>query len=110
MKLQNILTLPELEILVQGNPERTLSKIFCCDLLSIAMSKAPADGIWVTVMANRNTLAVAALTEIACIVLAEGVSLDDGTLAKAQEEKIAVVATDLPVFDIALKIHEAQCL
>lgn len=110
MKLQDIFSLSDLEILVQGNPERALSKIFCCDLLSIAMSKAPADGVWVTVMANRNTLAVAALAEIACIVLAEGVSLDEGTLAKAEEEKIAVLATDLPVFDIALKIHGAQGL
>ena len=41
------------------------------------------------------------------IVLAEGVSLDEGTLAKAGEEGIAVLATELPVFDIALEIHEA---
>ena len=71
------------------------------------MSKAPADGVWVTVMGNKNTLAVASLTDIACIVLAEGVSLDEGTLAKAKEEGIAVLATELPIFDIALEIHQA---
>ena len=48
-----------------------------------------------TVMGNRNTLAVASLTDTACIVLAEGVSLDEGTLAKAEEEGIAVLSTDL---------------
>ena len=107
MKLETILDLPECRTLVQGDPEREITTIFCCDLLSIAMSKAPAGSVWVTVMGNRNTLAVASLAEVACIVLAEGVSLDEGTLAKAEEEKISILATDLPVFDIALEIHEA---
>lgn len=106
MKLQKIFDLPEGKVLVRGNPSREISRVFCCDLLSIAMSKAPADGIWVTVMGNRNTLAVASLTDIACIVLAEGVSLDEGTLSKAAEEGIAVITTELPVFDMALRIYQ----
>lgn len=107
MKLKDILTLPECRVLEEGDPQRELSRVFCCDLLSIAMGKAPADGVWVTVMGNRNTLAVASLTDTACIVLAEGVSLDEGTLAKAEEEGIAVLSTDLPSFDIALEIYQA---
>ena len=107
MKLQTILELPECRVLVEGRPEREISRIFCCDLLSIAMSRAPADGVWVTVMGNRNTLAVASLTDTACVVLAEGTVLDEGTLSKAGEEGIAIPATELPVSDIALKIHEA---
>ena len=39
--------------------------------------------------------------------MAEGVSLDEGTLEKAAEEGIAVLSTELPVFDIALEIYEA---
>ena len=107
MKLKDILTLPECRVLAEGDPQRELSRVFCCDLLSIAMGKAPADGVWVTAIANRNTLAVASLTDTACIVLAEGVSLDEGTLAKAEEEGIAVLSTDLPSFDIALEIYQA---
>ena len=107
MKLQNILELPECRVLVKGNPDREISRVFCCDLLSIAMGKAPADGVWVTVMGNKNTLAVASLTDTAGIVMAEGVSLDEGTLEKAAEEGIAVLSTELPVFDIALEIYEA---
>ena len=107
MKLKDILTLPECRVLAEGDPQRELSRVFCCDLLSIAMGKAPADGVWVTVMGNRNTLAVASLTDTACIVLAEGVSLDEGSLAKAEEEGIAVLSTDLPTFDIALEIYQA---
>ena len=53
-----------------GDSSRTISKIFCCDLLSIAMSKAPAESAWVTVMGNKNTIAVASLTDVSCIILA----------------------------------------
>ncbi len=38
---------------------REISTVFCCDLLSIAMGRAPAGCAWVTVMGNMNTLAVA---------------------------------------------------
>lgn len=106
MKLQNVFDIPECKVLVKGTPEREITKIFCCDLLSIAMGKAPADGIWVTVMGNKNTLAVASLTDTACIVLAEGITMDESALSKAEEEGIAVLSTDLPAFDIALKIHQ----
>ena len=107
MKLQTILDLPECKVLVKGDPAREISKVFCCDLLSIAMGKAPADSVWVTVMGNKNTLAVATLADVACIVLAEGIGMDEGTLEKAEEEEITILATELPVFDIALEIHEA---
>lgn len=107
MKLKTVLALPDCQVLVKGDPDRDISKVFCCDLLSIAMGKAPADGVWVTVMGNKNTLAVASLTDVACIILAEGVKLDEGTLAQAEKEGIAVLACSLPVFDMALKVHEA---
>lgn len=107
MKLQNVLDMDEAKILVRGNPDREISKVFCCDLLSIAMGKAPAGCVWVTVMGNKNTLAVASLCDAACIILAEGVSLDEGTLAQAETEGIAVLATEMPVFDMALEVYKA---
>ena len=107
MKLETILELPECKVLVKGNPEREISKVFCCDLLSIAMGKAPTDSVWVTVMGNKNTLAVAALADVACIVLAEGIGMDGGTLTKAEEEGIAIISTELPIFDISLEIYKA---
>lgn len=89
-----------------GDAGKSISKVFCCDLLSIAMSKAPENGAWVTVMGNKNTLAVATLTDISCVVLAEGVQFNDADLACASEEGITVLTTELPVFDAALKIQE----
>lgn len=88
--------------------DRMISKPYCCDLLSIAMSSAPADGIWFTVMANMNTLAVASLTETACIVLSSGTALDEAALARAKSEGITVFRTELPIFDAAVLFYETQ--
>lgn len=91
---------------VGKNQEQLISKVFCCDLLSIAMSKAPTDSAWVTVMSNMNTLAVASLADVACIIFAEGSVLDAVTLEKAKTQGITVFYTDLSIFDAALAIHQ----
>lgn len=94
-----------LTLLSQGEEEREIHGVYCCDLLSIAMGRAPADSAWVTVMGNLNTIAVAALTDVACVILAEGMTLDAAALQKAQEKKIWVLATASPVFEAANAVH-----
>ena len=79
---------------------------FCCDLLSIAMGRAPEKCAWVTVMANVNTLAVASLADCGCIILAEGTAFDETTNAKAVAQGITDFTTELPVFDAALAIWQ----
>lgn len=95
------------EILNLGNDVlKEVTKPYCCDLLSIAMSKLPAGAAWVTVMGNMNTLAVATLTEASCVILAEGIKLDGPAQAKAQSEGVTVLGTPLPIFEATLKIHQ----
>lgn len=84
---------------------REITKPFCCDLLSVAMSRAPEGCAWVTVMGNMNTLAVATLSDSACIILAEGMLLDEAAAAKAQAQGITVLSTQEPVFETALTIY-----
>jgi len=88
------------------NPKREITKPFCCDLLSIAMGKAPEGGAWVTVMGNMNTLAVASLADVACVIMAEGAVLDEVAAGKAKQQEITVLATEEPIFEAALAIHE----
>ena len=85
--------------------DRQITVPFCCDLLSIAMGRAPAGCAWVTVMGNMNTLAVASLADAACVILAEGMELDGASMKKAEEQGITVFASEEPVFDTALEIY-----
>ncbi len=66
-----------------ADTDRAITSVYCCDLLSVAMGHAPAGSAWVTVMGNINTLAVVALTDAACVVLAGGAHLDEAALAKS---------------------------
>ena len=104
MKVSDLNNLSEFTLL-SDSKEADITGVFCCDLLSIAMGKAPSGSAWVTVMANVNTLAVASLTDVACIILAEGVTFDSSLIEKAKEEGIAVLKTDLPIFEAALLIN-----
>lgn len=107
MKVNDLIKQGNLTVLNEGaNPEREISEPFCCDLLSIAMGKMPAGAAWVTVMGNVNTLAVAALTDAACIILAEGIKLDEPAFNKAKEQGISVLSTDQPIFVTALSIYQ----
>lgn len=105
MTVKQLIDSNQYEIISQGeNLDNEIKDIFCCDLLSIAMSKAPAGCAWVTVMANINTLAVASLTETAVIILAEDVKLDDETRKKANEQGITVLASKQSVYHTAKQL------
>jgi len=108
MTVNDLKLIPEFSILAEGDMTKTITTPFCCDLLSVAMSKAPAGAAWVTIMGNTNALAVSSLTDCACIILAEGTSLDPSVVHKAQVQEITLFKTDLPIFEAALKIY--KCL
>jgi len=85
--------------------DRDVKFVFCCDLLSVAMAKAPEDSAWVTVIGNANTIAVATLADVACIVLSEGYSFDEAAI-KAARGKIALLMSDKPSYETAVSIGE----
>lgn len=67
---------------------------YCGDLLSWVMGRAPAGGAWITIMSNVNVAAVAHLTDVACIILAEGVSPDEPLLKRAEMDGLAILQSE----------------
>ena len=107
VKVKELLDSGKFQVIHAGDdPEREITTPFCCDLLSVAMGKAPAGCAWVTVMGNMNTLAVATLADAACIILAEGAALDETARKKAEQQDIMVLATEEPVFEAALWVWQ----
>ncbi|MFI3325645.1 MAG: DRTGG domain-containing protein [Clostridia bacterium] len=86
--------------------DREVLNLYTCDLLSWAMAKATEDSMWFTVMGNVNTVAVACLKDVSCIVLIEGATLDEDAKARAQQNEIAVYQTDLSAVSAILKVNE----
>lgn len=84
--------------------DRTVSGCYIGDLLSWVMGRAKADDCWLTVMNNSNVLAVAKLTDCACIILCEGVEPAQDVIAKAKAQKITLLGSSLTMFELAKQI------
>ena len=88
---------------VNTEEDRPVKGVFCCDLLSVAMARAPEDTAWVTVIGNANAVAVASLADVSCIVIAEGYSFDEAAVSAARG-KVALLKSDRPVYETAASI------
>jgi hypothetical protein len=89
---------------------RDITGIYCADLLSWAMGRAPAGCAWCTIMGNINAVAVASLADVACIVLCEGAELNEDARQRAAGRNIPVIRTALPAFEAGLKIARSAGL
>ena len=89
------------------DPDREVSGVYIGDLLSWVMGRAGADEAWITIMSNRNIVAVATLAVTACFILAEGVVPDEGVAELATEKGVNVLQSDLSAYRIALRLRDA---
>ena len=85
-------------------PDREVSGCYIGDLLSWVMGRAQSGNAWITIMSNVNIAAVASLTDVAVIILAEGVILDESVVAVASQKGINIVSSDVPAFETAMKL------
>ncbi len=86
-------------------PEKEVKGVYIGDLLSWVMGNASASNVWITIMSNINTVAVATLADVSCILLAEGVVPDDDMINVAKAKGVNILSTNLPAYESAIKIH-----
>ena len=88
--------------------ERQINGCYCGDLLSWVMSRAKEDNIWLTVMGNINSIGVAVLTDVSCIVLTENAPLDDNAKEKAEQNGVIILTTDKTSYEVAAEFSKIQ--
>ncbi len=81
--------------------ERAIEGVYIGDLLSWVMGRASSGNVWITIMSNINIVAVATLADVACIVLAEGVTLDESVRQTAEQKGVNVYTTDMTAYEVA---------
>ena len=84
--------------------DREINGCYIGDLLSWVMGRAEADNVWITIMNNINIVAVAALADVACILLCEDVKVDQSIIDKANSQNIIIVSSKLTAFELAEKL------
>jgi hypothetical protein len=108
MTLQEIIDRLNLTVLTK---KKNFDKItptsgYASDLLSCVMAGAQKKGIWITLQAHSNIVAVAALLELSAVIITEGATPDAATLARADEEGITLLSTSEFTFPVVGKLWE----
>lgn len=106
MTVQKLIDSCRFTVYIKGNLLTNVTGCYAGDVLSLAMSRIQKGQVWVTVQGNVNIAAVAALTEPACIIVAEGRKADADTLAKALEHGITILGTEASVYQTACMLFE----
>ena len=88
MRVTELAARSDMNCLCLPNDEREITGVYIGDLLSWVMGRAPADSAWITIMSNTNVAAVATLADVACVILAEGVSPDEELLQTAKNRGV----------------------
>ena len=89
------------------DPHRQITGVYIGDLLSWVMGRAGEGDAWITIMSNRNIVAVALLADTACILLAEGVQPDEGVAQLAMEKGINLLCSPYSAYETALRLRDA---
>lgn len=84
--------------------EREVNGVYCGDLLSWVMGRAECDNAWITIMSNVNVVAVASLLDVSCVILAEGVALDEDALKAATEKQINLLVSEKSTYETAVEL------
>jgi serine kinase of HPr protein (carbohydrate metabolism regulator) len=107
MKVKEFAEKLDMKILTEESKlDRMISGVYVCDLLSWVMSHANKDNIWITIHTHLNIVAVALLTEVACIIVPENIEVEEATIKKANEEGINILSSNLSSYEICCKAYQ----
>ena len=105
MRLKDFVEKYQLKVVTAGElPEREVAGCYIGDLLSWVMSKARKDNVWITVQTNANIVAVASLTDAACVIVSEGIEIEESTVRKAEMQDVVLLSSPKTSYEIAKEI------
>ncbi len=105
MKVSQLIEKLNLSIFTSSDfKDREIDGCYIGDLLSWVMGKAQSGNVWITIMNNVNIVAVASLTDVACILLCENVKADESVIEKADSQGIIILGSELNAYELASKL------
>lgn len=98
-----------LELTVSAGHEamgRGLTGALVGDLLSHIMAQGRDGQLWITIQTHPNIVAVAALAQLAGIVIADGLAPEEETRLRAEEEGIPLLLSPRSAFVLAGELYQ----
>lgn len=95
------------EIVEQGDGSREISNGYTSDLLSDVMGNASMGAVLITVLAHRNTVAVATQIDLSAILVCSNRTVPADMITAAREHGIAILRTSVNQFVASYRAHAA---
>jgi hypothetical protein len=106
MTVEQLINSADLTAISLPDPEREICGAYIGDLLSWVMGRANENDAWITIMSNSNIIAVATLADVSCIILAEGVTPDDGVAETAKSKGVNLLSSSESAYEIAKRLSQ----
>ncbi len=106
MKVKDLLSNGNFSAISLPDQDREICGIYIGDLLSWVMGRAKANDAWITIMSNVNILAVASLADTSCIILAEGVTVDESIKQTADDKGINILTSNMDIYNTAIYLSK----
>ena len=90
----------------KGDLGRTVTGCYISDLLSDVMANAKEGEVWITLQTHPNIAAVAALKNLACIIITNKRNPQEETLKKAEDERITVAVSPSSTFEVGGMLYK----
>ena len=102
MNLQQVIDQLNLTLLTEPQDFTAITPTggYSSDLLSCVMAGAKKGHLWITLQAHLNIVAVAALNEVAAIIITENARPDAASITKANQQGVILLATSQPTYEV----------
>ncbi len=103
MNLQQIIDRLNLTVLTESQDFAGIRPTggYSSDLLSCVMAGAKKGHLWITLQAHLNIVAVAALNEVAAIIITENAQPDTASIAKANQQRVILLSTPRATYEVS---------
>ncbi|MEW5814932.1 MAG: serine kinase [Spirochaetota bacterium] len=106
MKLREIVTKLNLSVRTgEDFLDVDVKRGYASDLMSDVIANTRENDLWITLQGHVNTIAIAAMKDLAGLVLINSRQPEAETAAKAEKEHIPILISDLPAFELIGKLY-----
>lgn len=104
MTVKQLCEQANLKAFILADEDREIKGVYCGDLLSWVMGRAQDSDAWITIMSNVNVVAVASLTDVSCVILAEDVVPESEVLDAAKLKGINLLGSSLDAYSLCVTL------
>ena len=107
MKLKEVADKLELDVRTAADClECEVTCGYVSDLMSDVMANAKEGALWITLQIHQNVVAVAVMKSLSGIILVNNREPEEDTAQKAEAEKVPILISSLPAFELAGRLFE----